>query len=127
MAKNKGKSIIENTDGKVPPQAPEIEAAVLGEMIIDSGCVETAINLLTADMFYGENHKAIFEAIAELYGESEAIDALTVVRCLKRRGMLEESGGACYVSQLGGAVGSGAHVEYHCKIVLQKYLMRRLV
>ncbi|MDR1130216.1 MAG: replicative DNA helicase [Prevotellaceae bacterium] len=114
-------------DGKLPPSAVEIEAAVLGEMIIDSGCLETAVNLLSAEMFYSEEHRLIFSAVSELYAESKSIDALTVAQQLKKNGSLEQAGGAYGVSKLGASVGSGAHVEYHCKIILQKYLMRQLV
>jgi replicative DNA helicase len=114
-------------DGQLPPSAVEIEAAALGEMIIDAGCVETAIGLLSAEMFYSEEHRLIFRAVSELYAESRSIDALTVAQQLKRNGCLDQAGGAFRISQLGATVGSGAHVEYHCKIILQKYLMRRLV
>jgi replicative DNA helicase len=78
-------------------------------------------------MFYKDEHRTIFAAISELYAEGKAIDPLTVAQCLKKHETLDAAGGAFYISQLCAAIGSGAHIEYHCKIVLQKYLMRRLV
>jgi replicative DNA helicase len=127
MAKMGQKMTGELTTGKLPPSAVEMEKAVLGAMIIDAKCVETAISLLDTDMFYSPENGLVFRAALELYSENKSIDMLTIAQRLKANGALEQVGGAHYVSQLCGTVGSGAHVEYHCKIVLQKYLMRRLI
>jgi replicative DNA helicase len=127
MAKNARKNTIETFQGKLTPQAPDMEMGVLGAMIVDSSCVETAVNLLDADMFYVPEHRAVFEALAELHAENKSIDLLTVTQRLARNNTLEQVGGAYFVSQLAGTVGSGAHIEYHCRIVLQKYLMRKLI
>jgi replicative DNA helicase len=127
LMRNSGADIMAGISGKIPPQAGEIEAAALGAMMVDAACIETGVSLLSAEMFYAEENRPVFSAIAELHRENMPVDILTVAQKLKVNGTLESVGGPFRLTQLSSTVGSGAHIEYHCKIILQKYIMRRLI
>ncbi len=112
---------------KLPPQALELEEAVLGAMLLEKEAVNDAIDILHAEVFYKEAHKRIFEAIKQIFERSEPIDILTVTNELRSRGELEMVGGSYFVSRLTDRVASGANVEYHARIIVQKYLQRELI
>ncbi|TNE55686.1 MAG: replicative DNA helicase [Bacteroidetes bacterium] len=114
-------------NGKLPPQAVDLEQAVLGAMMLEKNAVNDTIDILTANSFYDPKHYYIFKAIHELFGSSSPIDLLTVVNKLKSEGELELAGGASYVSQLTNRVASAAHVEYHARIIAQKYIQREII
>ena len=113
--------------GKLPPQAVEVEQAVLGAMMIDAAAVTDAIDVLRPEYFYKPEHKVIYGAIASLFEKSQAIDIMTVANELKKNGELEVAGGAYYVASLTNKVASAAHIEEHAKIVQQKYIQRELI
>jgi replicative DNA helicase len=113
--------------GKKPPQAIDMEEAVLGALMIEKGSIVDIQGLLVPESFYLETHQKIYESITNLSLRHEAIDIYTVAAELKRCGNLELIGGAYYLSQLSGKIGSAAHIEYHAKIVAQKYIQRRLI
>lgn len=113
--------------GNVPPQAVEVEAAVLGAMMVNQDCVDEAIEILNAKSFYDIKHRYIFEAMQELYSERCPIDMLTVVDRLKQKGNLAEIGGPAKLAALTQAVGSGANVEYYVRILQQKAIQRNLI
>jgi replicative DNA helicase len=113
--------------GKKPPQAIDMEEAVLGALMIEKGAIVDIQGLLVPESFYLETHTKIYESIISLASRHEAIDIYTVATELKRNGNLEFVGGAYYLSQLSGKIGSAAHIEYHAKIVAQKYIQRRLI
>lgn len=113
--------------GKIPPQAVDLEQAILGAMMLEKNAVNDTIDLLTANSFYDPKHYYIFKAIHELFGSSSPIDLLTVINKLKQEGELELAGGAVYVSQLTNRVASAAHVEYHARIISQKYIQREII
>lgn len=113
--------------GKVPPQALDVEEAVLGAMMIEPNCVPDVLESLTAGCFYKETHRKIFSAISALSKDHEPVDIYTVAEALKRTGSLEEIGGPYYLSLLSSRVGAAAHVDYHVKILLQKYIQRELI
>ncbi len=113
--------------GKVPPQALDVEEAVLGAMMIEPNCVPDVLESLTAGCFYKEAHRKIFAAISALTKDHEPVDIYTVAEALKRTGDLEEIGGPYYLSLLSSKVGAAAHVDYHVKILLQKYIQRELI
>ena len=113
--------------GKLPPQAVEVEQAVLGAMMIDASAVTEAIDVLRPEYFYKPEHKVIYGAIASLFEKSQAIDIMTVANELKKNGELEVAGGAYYVATLTNKVASAAHIEEHAKIVQQKYIQRELI
>ncbi|HZW38352.1 MAG TPA: replicative DNA helicase [Ignavibacteriaceae bacterium] len=131
MAKEKKKT---NTDilkiipaDVKPPAAPEIEAAILGAMLIDKQAVEKATILLKPDAFYLSAHLKIYEAMIALSEAREPIDTITLYNELRKRGQLEEVGGAVYLSRLSQNISSAANIEYHAKIVLEKQILRELV
>lgn len=113
--------------GRVPPQAPDLEEAVLGAMMLEQNALTDVIDILKPETFYKESHQKIFSAIHELFANSQPVDILTVTQVLKKRGELEVVGGAYYISMLTNRVASAANVEYHARIVLQKFLQRELI
>lgn len=113
--------------GKVPPQAVDLEQAVLGAMMLEKNAVNETIDILTANSFYDPKHYYIFKAIVELFGSSSPIDLLTVVNKLKKDGELELAGGAVYVSQLTNRIASAAHVEYYARVISQKHIQREII
>lgn len=113
--------------GKLPPQALDLEEAVLGAMMLEKNAVNDAIDILKPDSFYKEAHQRIFQAIHELFQESQPIDILTVTARLRQKGELELVGGPMYISQLTNRVASAANVEYHARIISQKHILRELI
>ena len=113
--------------GKVPPQAVDVEEAVLGAMMIEPNCVPDVLERLTAECFYKEANRKIFSAISALTKDHEPVDIFTVAEALKRTGDLETVGGPYYLSLLSSKVGAAAHVEYHVNILLQKHIQRELI
>ncbi len=113
--------------GKLPPQAIELEEAVIGAMMVDKKGIDDAIDILTPDAFYDTRHQVIYEAIMTLFKEAKPIDLLSISSQLKSDGKLELAGGDFHLINLSQKVGSSAHVEYHARIVLQKYIQRRLI
>lgn len=113
--------------GRVQPQAVELEEAVLGAMMLEKEAVNTAIDILQPKSFYKEAHQKIFEVIQDLFQKSEPIDLLTITNALKQRGELEIVGGPYYITQLTNRVASAANVEFHARIIAQKYIQRELI
>lgn len=111
----------------MPPQAVDVEEAVLGAMMIEPNCVPDVLDSLTADCFYKEANRKVFMAISSLSSEHQPVDIYTVSEELKRQGSIDEIGGPYYLSLLSSRVGAAAHVEYHVKILLQKYIQRELI
>lgn len=118
---------IDDYEGRKPPQAIDIEEAVLGAMLLEADIVTDLLCQLTVDSFYKRPHQLIFAAIAELARGSNPVDILTVSDELTRRGELDEAGGMAYLSQLSTKIGSAAHVEYHARILQEKYLKREMI
>ncbi len=120
-------TIINLEKGKLPPQALDLEEAVLGAMMIDKKGVDEVIDILQPDAFYKDAHKHIFEAIFQLFTDSQPIDLLTVSSQLKKSAKLELAGGDFYLIQLTQKISSSAHIEFHSRIILQKYIQRSLI
>ncbi|MGJ8550537.1 replicative DNA helicase [Winogradskyella wichelsiae] len=120
-------TIINLEKGKIPPQATDLEEVVLGAMMIDKKGVDEVIDILSPDAFYKEAHKHIFEAIFKLFENSEPIDLLTVSSQLKKDQKLEAAGGDFYLISLTQRVSSSAHIEFHARIILQKFIQRSLI
>ena len=122
------KSTIINLErGKIPPQAIDLEEVVLGAMMIDKKGVDEVIDILHPDVFYKDAHRFIYEAIFILFEESQPVDLLTVSSQLKKAGKLEVCGGDFYLIKLTQKVASSAHIEFHARIILQKYIQRSLI
>ncbi len=120
-------SIISLEKGKIPPQAIDLEEVVLGAMMIDKKGVDEVIDILSPDAFYKEAHKNIFESIFKLFENSEPVDLLTVSSQLKKDKKLDLVGGDFYLISLTQRVSSSAHIEFHARIILQKYIQRSLI
>lgn len=120
--------IVDFQKGRLPPQATDLEEAILGAMLIDrKGAEDCLLVLKDSVVFYKDNHKYIFEAIQDLYKKAEPIDMLTVSSRLKSMGKLQDAGGDFYLIQLTQKVSSSAHIEYHSRIVMQKYVQRAMI
>ncbi len=113
--------------GKIPPQDVNIEQVVLGAMMIDKKGVDDVIDVLNPDVFYKKQHQLIYQAITELFQQSQPIDLLTVMEQLRRNGNLDAVGGEYYLIQLTQRVSSSAHIEFHARIIMQKFIQRRLI
>lgn len=113
--------------GKVPPQAMEIEEAVLGALMIEQKALSSVIDILKPEIFYTDAHKIIFKAIFDLNKVGKPVDILTVTNQLKKSGKLEEVGGAYYITKLTNRIVSGANIEFHTRIITQKYIQRELI
>ncbi|WP_127018413.1 replicative DNA helicase [Flagellimonas beolgyonensis] len=120
-------TLINLEKGKIPPQAVDLEEVVLGAMMIDKKGVDEVIDILHPDVFYKDAHKYIYEAIFKLFESSEPVDLLTVSAQLKKEGRLEAVGGDFYLIKLTQKVASSAHIEFHARIILQKYIQRSLI
>ena len=113
--------------GKKPPQAIELEEAVLGACMLESTAVNAVIDILEPQAFYKDAHGEIYKAVKELFGKSEPIDLLTVTEQLRKEGVLGFCGGAAYIAGLTDRVASSANVEAHARIVAQKFIQRELI
>lgn len=120
-------TIINLEKGKIPPQALDLEEAVLGAMMIDKKGVDEVIDILRPEAFYSDAHQHIFEAIYGLFQDSKPIDLLTVSTQLKKNEKLDIAGGDFYLISLTQKVSSSAHIEYHARIILQKFIQRSLI
>lgn len=112
--------------GKIPPQAVEMEEAVLGALLVDQRAI-AEVDFLYNNMFYKEAHQHIHRAIMDLYTDSGRIDLLTVANELKRTEKLDLCGGDFYLAELTQKVSTSAHIETHARIIVQKYIMRSLI
>lgn len=120
-------SVVDMEHGRVPPQAVDLEEAVLGALLIDKNALNEVIDIISPDAFYKESHQEIFRSIKSLFGDSKPIDMLTVANHLKEEGKLDIAGGDYYLAQLTQRVNSSAHIEFHSRIIVQKYIQRELV
>lgn len=114
-------------NGKTPPQALELEEAVLGALMIDQNALNNTIQMLRTEYFYKPEHQLIFKTILTLFEQSKPIDILTVTQQLIKEGQLEAVGGAMYLSQLTTRVVSAAHIEFHSRIISEKYIQREII
>lgn len=113
--------------GKIPPQAIDLEEAVLGAIMLEREAVNDVIDILKSETFYKEAHQKIFIAIQDLFQDSEPIDILTVTAKLRKKGDLEFVGGAYYISYLTNRVASSANIVFHSRIISQKHIQRELI
>lgn len=113
--------------GKVPPQAKELEEAILGAIMLEKSAFDTVVEILKPECFYVDAHQRIYKAMQGLAIKSLPIDMLTVVEELKLREELEMVGGPYYVTKLTNAVVSSANIDAHSRIVLQKFIQRELI
>lgn len=113
--------------GKMPPQALDVEEAILGALMIDKECITEVTDILKPEAFYKEAHQVIYAAISQLFADTQPIDILTVVQQLKSDGNLELVGGPSYISQLTNRVASAANAIFHARIITQKFIAREVI
>lgn len=113
--------------GRVQPQAPDLEEAVLGALMLEKDALTSVIDILKPEVFYKEAHQIIFKAIDQLFKKSEPVDILTVTNELRSMGQLDLAGGPYYLTQLTNRIASAANIEYHARIISQKYIQRELI
>ena len=113
--------------GKLPPQAVDIEEVVLGALMLEQHALSSVIDILKVESFYKEAHQNIFEAIVQLFNNSDPVDIKTVVHQLRKNGKLELVGGSYYVSDLTTRVNSAANIEYHARIISEQSIKRQLI
>ena len=113
--------------GRMPPQAVEVEQAVLGAMMLEQRAIVRAVEILDESCFYHAPHSRIFAAMTELFERGIAVDQLTLTEELKRRGQLDDVGGVVYLAKLGSEVATTANIDFHARIVFEKALSRKLI
>ncbi len=127
---NKTKLSLEQINaqyGKLPPQAIEVEEAVLGALMLERDAYVTIADIIDTNSFYKEEHQKIFEAIKHLSMHEKPVDLLMVTQELKDREQLELIGGPGFITQLTRRIASAAHIEFHARIIAQKYIQRQLI
>ena len=115
------------SDGKMPPNAVDFERLVIGTFLIDKKGLDHSIDLLTPEVFYDPRHQVIFAAIFSLFQSNNPVDMSTVIHELRKEGNLAKAGGDHYIIDLTMAVSSSAHIEYHVRVILEKYILRSLI
>lgn len=118
---------IDNTYAHVQPQATEIERAVLGALMIDRDAYTVICEILYPESFYEPRNQKVYRAIRDLELREQPVDVWTVTEQLAKQGDLEDVGGPAYVTELSSRVASSAHIEYHARIIAQKFLARQLI
>src|SRR5579872_6289130 len=113
--------------GKIPPQAKELEEAVLGAIMLEKSAFDTVVEILKPECFYVDAHQRVYRSMQGLSQKSQPIDILTVVEELRIREELDIVGGAYFVTKLTNAVVSAANIEAHSRIILQKFIQRELI
>jgi replicative DNA helicase len=113
--------------GKLPPQNKDLEEVVLGALMLDKDALPSVLEILRPETFYVNAHQIIFQAIINLFDNSKPIDMLTVTEELRKMGKLETVGGPYTLVELTNRVGSSANIEYHSRIITQKFIQRELI
>ena len=115
------------SQGKMPPNAVDLERIVIGTFLIDKKGLDHSIDLLTPEVFYDPRNQVIFEAIVKLFEANEPVDISTVIQELKKMEKLNLAGGDHYIIDLTMGVSSSAHIEYHVRVILEKFILRSLI
>lgn len=118
---------ISESLGKLPPQALDLEEAVLGALMLEKNALNAVVEFLKPEHFYVEAHKEIYTAIIELFKSSEPVDMRTVVNQLRKHGKLELVNGAYYIAELTSKVSSAANIEYHARVIIEMAIKRELI
>ena len=113
--------------GHKQPQNLEMEAAVLGALMVDQEAYSQVSDLLKPESFYDKRHSYIYQAVQSLSAEQKPVDIMTIIDRLETMGTLEEAGGPAYIMQINSQITSSAHLEYHAQVVAQKFLARQLI
>lgn len=127
ISRVKNTSVLTGDIGRIPPQAIDIEQVVLGAMMLEKKAIDDTIDILNQNSFYDPKHQYIFKAIKDLFGSTQPIDLVTVTARLMKNGELEAAGGAAYISSLTNRVASSANVQFHARIIAEKFIKRELI
>ncbi len=112
---------------KLPPQSIEAEMSILGGVLLDNEAINRVLDILVPEDFYRESHRKILRAMIELNEHREPCDLITLTTVLKKRGEIEEVGGAPYLTTLVDYVPTAANIAYYSKIVKEKAISRNLI
>jgi len=112
---------------KIPPNALEMEQAVLGAILLEKNAITAVMDVLKPESFYSDQHRIIYETVLDLFQTSQPIDLLTVSNHLRTKGKLEQAGSAYYLAELTSRVASAANIEFHARVIAEKYLQRELI
>jgi replicative DNA helicase len=118
---------ISESLGKLPPQALDLEEAVLGALMLEKNALTAVVEFLRPEHFYSDQHKEIYTAIVDLFKSSEPVDMRTVVARLRKTGKLEIIGNASYIVELTSKVSSAANIEYHARLIIELAIKRDLI
>ncbi len=113
--------------GRIPPNARDLEVAVLGAVMLDNSAVNSVIEILEPNSFYDPKHTLIYSAVRSLFSNGSPIDILTVSQQLRKEGLLDAAGGAPYIAAMTNQVASSANIEAHARIIAQKFIQRELI
>lgn len=127
MALKTNKILTIDYGGKMPPQALDMEEAVLGAIIIDGNSIIEIVDILKPENFYKDEHTKIYNAAIELFIKNKKIDAFTLPEELRKRDELDEVGGVAYITQLGTMVASSYNIKDHAVIVKDKFMKREFI
>ncbi len=119
--------MAERVEGRMPPYDEQAEASVLGAMLLDKSAITTAVEIIHAEDFYYDSHKAIFEGILSLYNKNEPADMITLSDFLKKNGQLEAVGGYTYLGRLTSGAGAVSNTEAYANIIKEKSTLRALI
>ena len=118
---------VDNNYSHLQPQALDIEKAVIGALLIDKDAYTVVCEMLYPESFYEPRNQMVYSAIRDLSLAERPVDVLTVTEQLAKNGQLEEVGGPAYIAEISSRVASSAHIEYHARIIAQKFLARQLI
>lgn len=131
MSKSKEKEKIDiehlKAASKKPPAVVEVEQNVLGAMLLDNDAIPKVIEVLKPEHFFDPKHKMLFSAVIALYDANEPVDTVSLYEELKKEGKVDEAGGIVYISKLSQDISSAANVDYHARLVLEKWILRQLI
>jgi replicative DNA helicase len=124
---NQGQADLNIAVGKTQPSALDMEEAVLGALMLEKDAVELVLDVLKPEAFYRPAHQKIYAVIKDIAERGDAIDMLTVTQELRNRDEIANVGGAGYIAQLSNKIASAAHIDYHARIIAQKFIQRELI
>jgi len=127
ISRIKSPSVLTGDIGRIPPQAIDTEQVVLGAMLLERNALNETVDILNQNSFYDPKHQYIFKSIKTLFGESHPVDLVTVTARLIKNGELEAAGGAAYISSLTNRVATSAHIQFHARIIAEKFIKRELI
>lgn len=127
ISRIKSPSVLTGDIGKLPPQATDIEQVVLGAMMLEKSAIDDCIQIIHQYSFYDPKHQLIFKAIQDLFASTNPVDLVTVTSKLQKNGELAAAGGAGYISSLTNRVASSAHIQFHARIITEKFIKRELI